>query len=76
MAFYKYPHVAPKADDALFDQLQSIGSTAPRAAVQCCPVCSAGAAGAPGQGSPAHGHHAHPTGTASAHWQLLVPART
>ena len=73
MGFYRYPQLAAKADDALFDQSQAAGSSAPRGDVDGCPVCSGGAGTPRGHGAAATGHHAHVTGTAPAHWRLLAP---
>ena len=73
MGFYKYPQLAAKADDALFDQLQATGSGAPRGDVHDCPVCSGGAGTPQAHAAAAPGHHAHATGAAPALWRLLVP---
>jgi hypothetical protein len=74
MALYKDGDRLKHSNDAIFDQVNSPGTAAPRAGIYRCLGCGREIAIAESHILPPQNHHEHSTTQGHIRWQLLVYA--
>ena len=74
MAMYKYAQYLSKVDDAIFDQINHPGVSAPRSGIYRCVGCGREASSTEGHSLPPQSHHQHSTAQGAIRWRLIVYA--